>query len=124
MKYLLKQKDDLLFVVLILATFIAGTVITIQSQKYNKSLYKINPNYNYPTLIEIFTNTTLLTFILFILKLAFEKLFYYCNDIFLLDNYKNSHNLGEKNKYKRKLSIYSLKFFSLFNSDNSFLLYL
>ena len=87
MKLLLKQKDDLLFVGLIVATFIAGTVITIQSQKYNQSLYKINPNYHYPTLIEIFTNNTLLTFILFLLKLSFEKLFYYYNDIILLDKY-------------------------------------
>jgi len=111
MKLLLKQKDDLLFVGLIVATFIAGTVITIQSQKYNQSLYKINPNYHYPTLIEIFTNNTLLTFILFLLKLSFEKLFYYYNDIILLDKYKNSPNLVEKNKYKRKLSIYGIKFF-------------
>ena len=87
MKLLLKQKDDLLFVGLIVATFIAGTVITIQSQKYNQSLYKINPKYHYPTLIEIFTNNTLLTFILFLLKLSFEKLFYYYNDIILLDKY-------------------------------------
>ena len=63
---LLKQKDDLLFAGLILATFFAGSLISIQVKKYIDSLYKINPNYYYPTFLEIIKTTTILTFILFI----------------------------------------------------------
>ena len=69
----LKEKDDFLFVGLIIATFIAGSIITIQSKKYNESLYKINPNYYFPSLFEMITGTSILTLILFILKLSFEK---------------------------------------------------
>jgi hypothetical protein len=107
----LKEKDDFLFVGLIIATFIAGSIITIQSKKYNESLYKINPNYYFPSLFEMITGTSILTLILFILKLSFEKIFYYFNDSILLDKYKNNPNKAEKNKYKRKLAIYGLKFF-------------
>ena len=107
----LREKGDLLFIVLIVATFIAGTIITIQSKKYNNSLYKINPNYYYPNLFEVITYTTILTFILMILKLLFEKIFFIFNERILLEKYQKNSNKEEKNKYKRKLSIYGLKFF-------------
>jgi len=124
MKMLLREKDDLLFIGMILATFIAGTVITIQSKKYIDSLYKINPNYYFPTLMEIITYTTILTFILFILKLSFEKLFFHFNDIILLDKYKKKTNQVEQIKYKRKLSIYGVKFFHyLFLTIHSYYIY-
>ena len=124
MKVVLKEKDDLLFIGMILATFIAGTVITIQSKKYIDSLYKINPNYYFPTLMEIITYTTILTFILFILKLSFEKLFFHFNDIILLDKYKKKTNQVEQIKYKRKLSIYGVKFFHyLFLTIHSYYIY-
>jgi len=108
---LLKQKDDLLFSGLILATFFAGSLISIQVKKYIDSLYKINPNYYYPTFLEIIKTTTILTFILFIGKLSIERILFTFNDIILLDKYKNNPDKAEKNKYKRKLAIYGLKFF-------------
>ena len=108
---ILKQKDDFLFAGLILATFLAGSLISIQLKKYNDSLYKINPNYYYPTIFEIIKTTSILTFILFIGKLSFEKIFFYFNDINLLDKYKYHPDKAERNKYKRKLAIYGLKFF-------------
>ena len=110
MAFKIKEKDDLLFIALIIATFVAGSIITIQSKRYNESLFKINPDYYYPSLLEIITYTSILTFILFILKLSFEKLFFHYGEIILLDKYKKCENLAEKNKYKRKLSIYGLKF--------------
>ena len=106
----LKEKDDFLFLGLIFATFIAGLIISIQSKKYNDLLYKINPNYYFPSLFEIIMNTTILTFILFILKLSFEKIFYHLNDKLLLEKYAKSEDEAYKNRYKKKLSIYGLKF--------------
>jgi hypothetical protein len=102
---------DLLFIGLILAVFFAGSLILIQTRKYDAHLRKINPNYPFPTFLGMVKSTTILTFILFILKVSFEKLFYYLNECILLDKYKNNPNIAEKNKYKRKLAIYGVKFF-------------
>ncbi len=65
----IKQKDDLLFIGLIFATFIALIIIIIQSRKYTIFLQKINPRYYFPTILEIILNTTILTLILLIGKL-------------------------------------------------------
>ena len=76
----IKQKDDLLFFGLIIAISFAGIIMIIQSQKYNDSLIKINPNYFFPSFFEIVIYTAILTFILFILKLTLEKIFFYFNE--------------------------------------------
>ena len=55
----IKQKDDILFIGLIFATFLALIIIIIQSRKYNNFLRKINPNYYFPTILEIIMNTTI-----------------------------------------------------------------
>ena len=68
-----KQKDDILFIGLIFATFIAGVIISIQSRKYNDFLFKLDPNYYFPTILEIVMNTTILTFILLIGKILFNR---------------------------------------------------
>ena len=107
----IKQKDDLLFIGLIFAILIAGGVIIIQSQNYINSLNKINPNYYYPSFFEIVIYTAILTFILFILKLFAEKIFFYFNEGILLEKYKKKESISEKNKYKNKLAIYGVKFF-------------
>ena len=117
----IKQKDDLLFIGLIFAISFAGIIMIIQSQKYNDSLIKINPNYFFPSFFEIVIYTAILTFILFILKLTLEKIFFYFNEGILLEKYKNKENQLEKNKYKRKLAIYGVKFFHyLFITIHSF----
>ena len=124
MKFAFRGREDMLFVILIIATCFAGIIIIAQSKKYNYSLYRINPNYYFPTLLEMITYTTILTFILIILKLSFEKIFFLFNDIILLEKYLKSKNNAEKNKYKRKLSIYSLKFFHyLFITIHSYFIY-
>ena len=102
---------DLLFIGLILAVLFAGSLILIQTRKYDAHLRKINPNYPFPTFLGMVKSTIILTFILFILKISFEKLFYYLNEWILLDKYKNNPDIAEKNKYKRKLAIYGVKFF-------------
>jgi ceramide synthetase len=106
-----REKGDILFVGLIVAVLFAGSLIVIQSRKYTESLRKINPDYQFPTLLGMLKSTSILTFILFLLKLSFEKIFYYLNECILLDKYKNNPDKKEKNKYKRKLAIYGLKFF-------------
>ena len=105
------NSNDLLFIGLIIAVFFAASLILIQSRKYDAHLRKINPNYPFPTFLGMVKSTSILTFILLILKLSFEKLFYYLNECILLDKYKNNPDKAEKNKYKRKLAIYGVKFF-------------
>ena len=68
-KKYLKEKDDILFVILIIATFLALIIIIIQSKKYNEFLRKINPRYYFPTILEITMNTTILSLILLIGKI-------------------------------------------------------
>ena len=72
-----KEKDDMLFITLIFAVFLALIVIVIQSRKYNDYLYKINPSYYFPTILELIMNTTILTLILLVLKILFEKAFHF-----------------------------------------------
>ena len=66
-------KDDLLFVILILITLMAGIVISFQSKKYVESLKKQNSNYYYPTLLEMTYKTAILTIIILIPKILLEK---------------------------------------------------
>jgi len=108
---ILRQKDDILFIGLILATFFALVVITLQSKQYNNFLRKINPSYYFPTIFEITMNTTILTLILLIGKILFEKAFYSLTDSLLDRKYEKKEYQSEKPKAKRKLSIYILKFF-------------
>ena len=105
-----KNKDDMLFIGLIIATFFALLVIIIQSRKYNEFLDKINPNYYSPTIFEIIMSTTILTLILLVGKVLIEKLFHCFCEKFLDEKYKEKEYISEKPKAKRKLSIYSLKF--------------
>ena len=120
----MKKKDDFLFVGLILATLISAVTVSIQSKKYNDLLYKLNPNYQFPSLLEMTMNTTVLTFILFILKLSFEKIFFYFNEKLLLDEYAKSEDKNKKIRYKTKLSIYGVKFFHyLFLTIHSYFIY-
>ena len=105
-----KNKDDILFIGLILATFVAGVIITIQSTKYNEFLRKLNPNYYFPTIFEISINTTILTFILLIGKILIEKILHKFAENLLDEKYKQKEHYSEKIKAKRKLSIYALKF--------------
>ena len=107
----LKQKDNILFICLIIATFIAMVVIIIQSKKYNNFLRKINPSYYFPTVLEIIMNTTILTLILLISKILLEKFFYSFTETLLDKKYEKKEYHSEKPKVKRKLSIYFLKFF-------------
>lgn len=67
------SKDNILFTILIIITFLAGSVITIKSKKYNKFLKEQNSSYYYPSLFEIFFKTFIYTFILLIPKVLFEK---------------------------------------------------
>ena len=105
-----KQKDDMLFICLILATFLALLVIIIQSRKYNNFLSKINPTYHFPTLFEIVLNTTILTLILLVGKTLLEKALYSLTEYALDKKYEKEQYQSEKPKAKRKLSIYCLKF--------------
>ena len=107
----IKQKDDLLFIGLIFATFIALIIIIIQSRKYTILLQKINPRYYFPTILEIILNTTILTLILLIGKLLLEKILHSYCEALLDEKYKKKENYCEKPKAKRKLSIYIVKFF-------------
>ena len=106
-----KNKDDMLFIGLITATFFASSIIIIQSRKYNDFLNKINPNYSFPTVLEIVLNTTILTIVLLFGKILLEKFIHSFCEKFLDEKYKKKEFLSEKPKVKRKLSIYSLKFF-------------
>ena len=106
-----KNKDDMLFIGLIIVTCLASSVIIMQSRKYNDFLNKINPNYSFPTVFEIIMNTSILTLILLVGKVLLEKFIHsFCEKI-LDEKYKKKEYLSEKPKAKRKLSIYSLKFF-------------
>ena len=105
------SKDDLLFMILILITFIAGLVISIKSRKYTLSLKKQNPNYYYPTLFEITIKTTILTFILLIPKVLIEKALFPFTEKILVEKYEKKEFKHEKEKAKRKMTIYGLKFF-------------
>ena len=106
-----KQKDDILFIGLIMATFIALIIIIIQSRKYNILLGKLNPSYHFPTILEIIMNTSILTLLLLIFKLLLEKIIYSICENLLDEKYKKKGNHSEKPKAKRKLSIYIIKFF-------------
>ena len=119
-----KEKDDILFAVLIIATFFAGLIISIQSKKYNDFLRRLNQNYYFPTIFEITMNTTILTFILLIGKVLIEKIFHIFTEKVLDEKYKLKEYKSEKNKAKRKLAIYSLKFLHyLFLTIHSYFIY-
>ena len=113
-KKYLKEKDDILFVILIIATFLALIIIIIQSKKYNEFLRKINPRYYFPTILEITMNTTILTLILLIGKILFEKILLSFCENFLDKKYEKKEYQSERAKAKRKLSIYALKFVHYF----------
>ena len=106
----LKEKDDILFIGLILATFLALLIIIIQSRKYINFLRKISPSYYFPTIFEIILNTTILTLILLIGKILLEKAIHSISESLLDKKYKKKEYQSEKPKAKRKLAIYSLKF--------------
>ena len=119
-----KEKDDILFIGLILATFVAGLIISIQSKKYNDFLRKLNQSYYFPTIFEIIMNTTILTFILLIGKILIEKAIYAFTEKLLDKKYEQKEYRHEKNKAKRKIAIYSLKFFHyLFLTIHSYSIY-
>lgn len=105
------SKDDLLFIILIIITFFAGLVISIKSKQFTLSLKKLNPNYYYPTLFEITIKTTILTFILLIPKVLIEKALFPFTEKILNEKYKQKEFQHEKEKAKRKMAIYGLKFF-------------
>ena len=107
----LKEKDDILFIGLIAATFLALIIIIIQSRKYVEFLRKINPNYYYPTIFEIIMNTTIVTLVLLIGKILLEKALHSIIGENILDEkYEKKEYQSEKPKAKKKLSIYCLKF--------------
>lgn len=106
----LKEKDDILFIGLILATFLALLIIIIQSRKYIEFLRKISPSYYFPTIFEIILNTTILTLILLVGKILLEKAIHSISESLLDKKYKKKEYQSEKPKAKRKLAIYSLKF--------------
>lgn len=105
-----KQNDDVLFICLILAVFLALIVIIIQSRKYNDFLSKINPTYYFPTIFEMILNTTILTLILLVGKILMEKALHSLTDYVLDKKYEKEKYQSEKPKAKRKLAIYCLKF--------------
>ena len=104
------SKDNLLFTTLIIITFFAGMVITIKSRKYNLSLIEQNPNYYYPSLFEITIKTTILTFILLIPKVLIEKALFPFTEKILVEKYEQKEYKHEKEKAKRKMAIYGVKF--------------
>ena len=53
-----REKGDILFVGLIIAVLFAGSLIVIQSRKYTESLRKINPDYQFPTLLGMLKSTS------------------------------------------------------------------
>ena len=103
-------KDNLLFLILILITFIAGLVISVKSRKYTLSLKKQNPNYYYPTLFEITIKTIIYTIILLIPKVLIEKALFPLAEKMLIQKYDKKEFKHEKQKAKRKMTIYGLKF--------------
>ena len=105
------SKYDLLFISLYIIAFIAGLVLSVKSKKYNLSLREQNPNYYYPTLLEIIINTAILTVILLIAKISVEKILFQFTEIILVDKYKKNEFKHEKEKAKRKMTIYGVKFF-------------
>lgn len=119
-----KEKDDMLFITLIFAVFLALIVIVIQSRKYNDYLYKINPSYYFPTILELIMNTTILTLILLVLKILFEKAFHSLSELVLDKKYQKQEYKSEKPKAKRKFAIYILKFLHyLILSIHSYFIY-
>ena len=103
------SKDNILFTILIIITFLAGSVITIKSKKYNKFLKEQNSSYYYPSLFEIFFKTFIYTFILLIPKVLIEKFLFGFTELVLIDKYYKKEFKNEKEKAKRKMSIYGLK---------------
>ena len=113
-------KDDLLFIILILITLMAGIVISFQSKRYVETLKKQYSNYNYPTLLEMTYKTVILTIIILIPKVLLEKAIFPLTEKVLIDKYDKKEYKHEKTKARRKMSIYFIKL-SLFNSHNSLL---
>jgi hypothetical protein len=103
-------KDDLLFIILILITLMAGIVISFQSKRYVETLKKQYSNYNYPTLLEMTYKTVILTIIILIPKVLLEKAIFPLTEKVLIDKYDKKEYKHEKTKARRKMSIYFIKF--------------
>lgn len=80
-------KDDLLFIILILITLMAGLVISFQSKRYVETLKKQYSNYHYPTLLEMTYKTAVLTIIILIPKVLLEKAIFPLTEKVLIDKY-------------------------------------
>ena len=104
------SKNDLLFTTLIIITFFAGLAISLRSRQYVKLLREQNSNYYFPTLFDICLYTTILTFMILIPKVLIEKALYPFTEKILVEKYFKSEFKHEKEKAKRKMTIYGLKF--------------
>ena len=104
-------KDNIVFIILNIFTFISVAVIIIKVRQYTAFLLKQNPNYYYPTLFEITIKTSILTSIILILKISLEKALVPFTEKFLLEKYKTNEFKHEKEKAKRKMVLYCIKFF-------------
>jgi len=124
-KYLRKyQKDDLLFLLMIIIVSIASLFICVRSYLYNLYLRENNPNYFYPTFLGICTNTMILTCIILAIKVTSEKWIYSFSENILLEKYFTDEFKNQKTKVKKKLSIYIIKFLHyLIITIHSFLVY-
>ena len=104
------SKNDLLFTTLIIVIIFASTVISIKSEKYNKSLREQNANYYFATFFDICFYTSILTVVLLIPKVLLEKALFPFTEKVLVEKYFTNEYKHEKEKAKRKMTIYGIKF--------------
>lgn len=104
------SKTDLLFYVLIFITFIGTIIFISKSKTFVESLRQKNPTYFFPTMQYITIWSIILTIILIIPKVLFENILTKYNEWFLDPKYNTPKYLPQKEKVRRKVSIYFIKF--------------
>ena len=112
-----KKKHSLydLFFLSLISVIIFGSVALIYiSKNFVNFLKEKQSNYYFPTVYEIFYCTIIMTIGILIPKLILEKIIYSFTEPILLEKYFTPNFIHEKEKAKRKISIYFVKFLHYF----------
>ena len=106
---------DLLFISFISIIIFGSVALMYISKNFVNFLKTKQSNYYFPTAYDINFWSIIMTIIILIPKLLFEKIIYTFTEPFLLEKYFKPNFQHEKEKAKRKISIYLVKFLHYFS---------
>ena len=105
---------DFLFIIFIALIIFGSVALMYISKKFVTFLREKQSNYYFPTAYDISFWSTIMTIGILIPKLVFEKIIYSFSESVLLEKYFKPNFQHEKEKAKKKVSIYFVKFLHYF----------